>query len=223
MKLIEPHHLVDIAALALAAGADLRTELIYADAGHPLNQTFKTAIYTPSAKMWMHHDLAKIVIDAARRANDRGYRLVLTDCLRTTDAQARMGDTPIVRANPHWVADGPNRLISPPGAGAHPRAMAVDIYVETLSGQLIDMGTPLDYFSTNPADNPAARDYKFPPAIIANRRMLDDWMLGAAEKNDMKLVLLPSEWWDFRFPADVYEQYAPLSDADLPVHMKMCS
>ncbi len=222
MKLIKPDDLVDIAARAHDSGVDLRTDLIYADAAHPLNQTFCTAIYRPDARMWMHRDLAPVVLKAAARANDAGYRFVLTDCLRTTDAQARMAQTPIVRANPHWTAPGPGMLLSPPGAGAHPRGMAVDILVETLEGVELDMGTQLDHFSEDPADNPAARDYRMPPAIAANRILLEGWMMDAAHATGRPILPLPSEWWDFRFPSEIYEQYAPLSDADLPPHMKMC-
>ncbi len=32
---------------------------------------------------------------------------------------------------------------------------------------------------------------------------------------------LPQEWWDFRLPAEIFEQYAPLSDAELPPQMRM--
>lgn len=223
MKLIQATDLVDIQVAADAAGIRLRSDLIYADAGHPLNQTFAEAIYSPNAKMWMHKDLAEIVLLAAGRANAEGFRFVLTDCLRTTDAQQRMAETKIVQANPHWTAPGPGMLLSPPGFGAHPRAMAVDILLEDREGNAIDMGTALDHFSTDPNDNPAARDYPFPPNILANRKLLEGLMTGAA--NDLGKVIVPlaSEWWDFRFPADVYEQYAPLSDSDLPDHMKMCA
>jgi len=223
MKLIDPSHLVDIQAVADAAGIRLKTDLIYADAAHPLNNTFREAIYRADATMWIHKNLAEIVMLAARRANDHALRFVLTDCLRTVDAQARMAQTVIVKANPHWTAPGPKMLLSLPGGGAHPRGMAVDIYLEDRDGHTIDMGTQLDHFSTDPSDNPAARDYPFPPQIMANRKLLENFMVDAAKDLGGEIYPLPSEWWDFRFPAHVYEQYAPLSDKDLPEHMKMCS
>jgi D-alanyl-D-alanine dipeptidase len=156
---------------------------------------------------------------AAAAANKQGFRFVLTDCLRTTDAQARMADTKIVQANPHWR----DVLLSSPGKGAHPRAMAVDILLEDRNGDVIDMGVPLDYFSTDPNDNPAARDYPFPPRIQANRKLLEGLMVSSAQELGHEILPLPSEWWDFRFPPSVYEQYAPLSDSDLPPEMKMCA
>lgn len=223
MKVIEAKDLVDIQAAADSAGIRLRTDLIYADAAHPLNQTFAEAIYTSRAKMWMHKELADVVLRAAAAANKQGLRFVLTDCLRTTDAQERMMQTKTVRANPHWTAPGPGMLLSPPGAGAHPRAMAVDILLEDRDGNVIDMGTQLDHFSTDPAVNPAARNYPFPPHIMANRKLLEQLMVSAAQELGREILPLPSEWWDFRFPARVYENYAPLSDSDLPDHMKMCA
>jgi len=221
MKRIDPSDLLDIAAMAHIQGVDLRTDLIYADAAHPLNSTFCEAIYHPDAKLWLHRDLAAVVLTAASTANTADYRFVVTDGLRTIDAQARMMETDIVRANPHWTVPGPDMLLSQPGGGGHPRAMAVDIYLETLAGQVVDMGTVLDYFSTNPADNPAARDYTFPADILANRAMLEGWMMDAARAHNTPLLPLPSEWWDFRLPPEIFNEYAPLADADLPPAMRM--
>lgn len=224
MKSIDPTDLLDLAAEARARRVDLRCDLIYAQADHPLNCTFKEAIYRHDARLWLYRDLAEIVLEAAKLCrNVHGLRFVVTDGLRTTDAQRRMMDTAIVKANPHWIADGPKMLLSRPGGGGHPRGMAVDIYLEAMDGTAIDMGTPLDYFSTDPDDNPAARDYKgFPEAVYANRALLETLMTDAAKAQSVKLLPLPSEWWDFRLTPEFYESYAPLSDADLPPHMRLC-
>ncbi len=190
---------------------------------HPLNHVFREPIYRKDARMWMHRDLAEIVLRAAHRCyTDTGLRFVLLDCLRTTDAQRRMADTKIVKANPHWTAPGPGQLLSNPGEGAHPRAMAVDIMLVRTDGTPLDMGTVFDHFSTDPADNPAARDYPVSPEVAANRALLNAYMVDAARDLDREIWLLPSEWWDFRFPPSVYNAYAALSDADLPEPMKMC-
>lgn len=220
MKSIDPNDLINIEAEAIARGVDLRVDLIYAQADHPLNSTFKEAIYRPDAKLWLYRDLAEIVLLAAQNCP---YRFVVTDGLRTMDAQQRMIDTAIVRANPHWVADGPNMLLSKPGGGGHPRGMAVDIYLEDKHGHVLDMGTVLDYFSTDPADNPAARSYKgLAPEAYRNRTLLDTAMMEAAKTLGTPILPLPSEWWDFRLEPDFYNSFSPLCDADLPQHMRMC-
>ena len=223
MKRIDPHDLTDLDAAARACGIDLRCDLIYAQAAHPLNSTFCEAIYRPDARLWLHRDLAAITLLAATRAAAHGIRFVVTDGLRTVDAQTRMLHTAIVRANPHWTRPGPDMLLSQPGGGGHPRGMAVDIYLERMDdGRVIDMGTPLDYFSTDPRHNPAARAYPCPPAVLANRALLTGLMLRAARDLGHALVPLASEWWDFRFPSDVINAHAPLHDADLPPDMRMC-
>jgi D-alanyl-D-alanine dipeptidase len=47
-------------------------------------------------------------------------------------------------------------------------------------------------------------------------------MMDAAEQAGVELFPLPQEWWDFRLPAEIYGQYAPLADEDLPPAMRMC-
>ena len=42
--------------------------------------------------------------------------------------QTAMGKTQIVKDNPDWLEE-PNRMVSPPGNGAHPRGMAIDVCV----------------------------------------------------------------------------------------------
>ncbi len=224
MTLIQARDLVDIQHAADARGIKLRHIMVYALPDHPLNHVFKEAIYRPGAKMWVHQDLAEIVLLAAERCwVEKQLRFVLLDCLRTVDAQARMAQTKIVQANPHWTTPGPGQLLSNPGEGAHPRAMAIDIMLEDAHGNALDMGTVFDHFTLDPSDNPAARDYPMPDHVQANRDLLNHYMLDAARTLGRDLWLLPSEWWDFRFKPEVYNAYAPLSDADLPDAMKMCS
>lgn len=135
----------------------LRTDLAYAKDD---NLLFGERIYRPDAGLWLHLDLAKITENAARKIHQaHGWRLVVYDGLRTTDAQARMLRTQRVEDNPRWLEEP--RLLSPPGAGGHPRGMAVDVGLEDSSGQIVDMGTPFDFLAPSPeaAHNPAHRDY----------------------------------------------------------------
>lgn len=223
MTLIEPSDLVDIEAAARDAGIRLKVVLAYSHAVPALNHVFREPIYRADARMWVHRDLARIVLRAADSCQrETGLIFVLLDCLRTVDAQARMAACSVVRQNPHWTQPGPGQLLSNPGEGAHPRGMAIDIMLEHPDGTPVDMGTVFDHFSEDPHDNPAARDYPCPPDVAANRDLLNRYMLDAARTCGHDLWLLPSEWWDFRFPPAVYSRYAPLRDADLPAHMRMC-
>lgn len=200
----------------------LRIDLVYADAAHPEN-IFGTNIYRKDARLWLHREFADVVLLAAKIVNERwGGTLVLKDGLRTTEAQQAMQETDIVKANPQWSAEGPNRLLSPPGRGGHPRGMAVDATIAGPDGTEWDMGTPFDHLTTDPANNPAARAYKdLPPHVLENRRKLQDAFTEAAAHLGVEILPLPAEWWDFRFPADYSNRFAPISDKDLPPAMRM--
>lgn len=197
-------------------------DLVYADAAHPEN-IFQTALYRPGARLWLHKDFAAIVLRAAEICHERWDGIfILKDGLRTVEAQQAMQETAIVKANPHWCADGPNRLLSPPGRGGHPRGMAVDVTVSSEDGTPWDMGTAFDHLTTDPADNPAARTYrKLPDHVLENRNRLALCFTEGAAELGRPVLPLPAEWWDFRFPASYSEQFAPLSDQDLPPEMRM--
>ncbi len=200
----------------------LRVEVAYARAD---NLLFGETIYRPDAKLWLHRDLAEIVLEASKICMQlHGFKFVLYDGLRTTDAQEKMLHTQRVKDNPQWLEEP--RLLSPPGMGGHPRGMAIDITLEDKNGQLLDMGTPFDFLAANPKPlhNLAHRQHpKTPKQAVFNRSYLAQSMLTAAEKFGRKILPLPEEWWDFRLPPDVFNEYAPLADADLPAEMRMVS
>lgn len=197
-------------------------DLVYASPVHARNM-FSRALYYPQARLWLHEDLARIVLRAASRLNrQHKWTLQLKDGLRTVEAQALMNNTDIVKANPQWTAPGEKRLISPPGGGAHPRGMAVDICVLDQQGGELDMGTPFDHFTRDPDQNPAGRHYTALPADILERRgIVEEAFTASAASLGLVVLPLASEWWDYRFPAAVYNRYEPLSDADLPPYMQM--
>jgi D-alanyl-D-alanine dipeptidase len=199
----------------------IKVDVVYAKPQHPDNM-FKTKIYRPAAKMWGHCELVPIILAAAQLCfKKRGWIYEVKDCLRTVEAQALMSETDIVKANPQWLQE-PGRLLSPPGAGGHPRGMAVDIVLVDKNGDEIDMGTPFDYLTEDRDNNPAARGYtKFSTAILDNRRALEESMMQAAAEAGRELLPLPQEWWDFRFPKSYSDQFEPIRDADLPPEMRM--
>ncbi len=181
------------------------------------NLLFGESIYKKSAQLWLYKDLAEIVFLASKYCFEKHkMRFILYDGLRTTNAQEAMMRTKRALDNPHWL-DKP-RLLSPSGAGGHPRGMAIDIGLEDQSGKLLDMGCAFDCLSEQ-----AHRKYKHSPKIMSNRKILDNSMASAAQKLNMPLSLLLEEWWDFRLPPKIYECYKPLSDNDLPKHMRLMS
>jgi D-alanyl-D-alanine dipeptidase len=212
----------DLVAMdTVADETPLRIDLVYAQAAHPEN-IFKQALYRPQARLWLHREFAAVVTLAAKRCyKETGLVFVLKDGLRPVEAQTLIRETPIVKANPHWIQD-PTRLLSDPGKGGHPRGMAVDVVLETKDGKLVDMGTRFDHLSPDPAINPARRDFLgISEDAKRNRQILENFMVAAARDLGKPLLPLPSEWWDFRFPGDYSERYAPISDCDLPPDMRM--
>lgn len=199
----------------------LRIDLAYRK---PAPDNIFGVIYRPGARLWLSQYLAKIVLIASASCfKNHKLQMVLYDGLRTVEAQKRMGKSPIVQKNPQWL-EGPSRLLSPPGAGAHPRGMAIDLSLEMPAGKALEMGTAFDYLAPQPdsARNPAHRDYKdLSDAAKANRQKLDHAMKSAANALKIPLLALPQEWWDFRLPETIYNGYAPLSDENLPVQMRM--
>jgi len=184
-------------------------------------------IYREGAGLWLHEDMAAIVERAAQHAGQAGFGLLLYDGLRTIEAQAAMQKSPVVQANPHWLEDSREtggRLLSPPGAGAHPRGMAIDLTLTDHDGAPLDMGTEFDFLAADScaAYNPAHREHPdLSESVRTNRAALNSFMIRAASDLSMRLLLLPQEWWDFRFAPEIYEQYAPLSDDALPPAVKM--
>lgn len=191
-------------------------DLVYANANHPRN-IYGETIYHHKSKLWAHKAIAAVTVLAARILNQKtNYTFNLKDCLRTTDAQIAMTKTQIVKNNPDWLKE-PNRMVSPPGSGAHPRGMAIDVCVLNSDGREIDMGTPFDDMDPRSYRSCGA----LPKAILRNRRLLEDAFMASAKVLGVDFLPLPSEWWDFRFPKKIYRHYKPLSDKDLPPKMQM--
>ncbi len=177
------------------------------------NLLFGERIYKSDARLCLHKILAEIVFVAANNCyNIHGLHFVLYDGLRTIDAQKAMMQTQRAIKNPHWIEKP--RMLSPVGSGGHPRGMAIDIGLITPKGEILDMGCAFDHL-----DKKAHRNYKHPQNIMNNRNILNECMANAAKQLEVPILLLPEEWWDFRLPPHIYEQYAPLSDSDLPENM----
>lgn len=218
LKIIRPDQLVNMHD---HTDSNIRIDLAYA---RDDNYLFGECIYKEDAQLFIYEALGDIVLDVAQSVKEQGYRLVLYDSLRTSDAQARMLETQNVKDNPQWLEEP--RLLSPPGKGAHPRGMAVDCSLETMDGELLDMGTVFDFLAEDASAevNAAHRAHPYlSDTVKANRKILDDAFDAAAHKLGIALFPLPQEWWDFRLPPAYTDRYAPLSDADLPPHMRMCS
>lgn len=208
---IPPEHLVCMNDLA--DSCFFRIKLAYAKDD---NLLFSERIYKKDAKLWLYKELAQIVCCAAQKCYEKhNMRFVLYDGLRTIEAQETMMRTKRAIENPQWMTEP--RMLSLPGSGGHPRAMAIDIGLESENGAVIDMGSNFDFMGEE-----SHREYPhLRPETKQNRAILDNAMVQASQNLDIGLTLLPEEWWDFRLPKAFYQKYAPLSENDLPEEMRM--
>ena len=199
-------------------------DVVYADKDHPEN-VFGCALYHKDAQIYLHKRLADIVLKAAELAQADGFQMIVKDGLRPMEAQDAMGQSPIAIKHPEWLEEP--RLISPAGAGGHPRGMAVDVTLrDNKTGEDLDMGTPFDCFPEDKSAGiwPAHREYTdLPELCLQNRKRLDGYMLDGAGFCNEALLPLRAEWWDFRFYPELSSQYAPISDKDLPANMRLCA
>lgn len=197
----------------------LQTELVYSLPDHPSNHFGQ--IYHPGARLlWLHKDLAAVVLAAARILNEaRGWKVILCDGLRPVEAQEKMRQKNVTTPD----------MLALPGQGAHPRGLAIDLVILDEKETKIDMGTEFDYFPPDPrADNPAARDYPdfgAPARTLAvwqNRAALEGAMRWAASRLAFPLWPLPHEWWDFRSEKAHFEKRRAFHESDLyPVQRLM--
>ncbi len=184
--------------------APFTIDLVYAQPQHPDNHF--PGLYRPDAQLFVHKLLLPTLLEAARLAYARhGWTLCFLDCFRSIEAQAKMSACGFLPA-----------LVSTPGRGGHPRGMAVDVTVKGL-----DFGTPFDFFTDDLVQNLAARHWPHQPHIMQNRAQLDACLFDAAMANGLQLEGYAEEWWDYRLPRALFEQYAPVSEADLPPAMRL--
>jgi D-alanyl-D-alanine dipeptidase len=196
----------------------IEVDLIYAKKHDPLNQ-FSELYHNESKLLWVHKDLASITLLASTLAERLfGWTLRLYDSLRPVEAQQKMAEY-------HF----PPSLVSLPGVGAHPRAMAIDLAPFDSEQNVVEMGTVFDYFALDPDNyNPASRDHvHFTKDIIKNRRIWENRqrlsfvMYQAAALTEQEILVLPQEWWDYRFPPKQTERFAPLQESDLLPYQRL--
>ena len=218
MKSLDVDDLVPLNAFSKTSPIEI--DPVYAKSSHPDNH-FRELYHPEASVIWAQKDLAVVTLLAAQ-LGQRLYgwdRLKINDCLRPVEAQERMaayGYHPL--------------LVSKPGSGAHPRAMAIDIEPREKNGELVRMGTPFDHFVADPErdDNPAARNFtKFAGSasdastLWLNRQKLEFTMRTAATMTGQTIWPLPQEWWDFRFPETLHSKYKPLKEADLHPYQRL--
>lgn len=132
-----------------------------------------------------------------------GYRLLVFDAWRPYAVQKGLYDTyyeQLHKQNPQWsaekLAEETRFYVSPPSTdimnpSVHASGGAVDVTITDADGNMLDMGTAFDDFTS--LANTAAFEQSDNETVRNNRRMLYNCMLAAGFTN------LPSEWWHYDY------------------------
>ena len=166
---------------------DVRTELRYATENNFTGQI----IYTFS-DAWLRYGTVQKLAKAQELLAEQGYSLLIWDAFRPTAAQWKLWE---VFPDPVYVAN-PEK-----GYSSHSRGNTVDVTLVTSDGELVEMPTEFDDFSSL-----ADRDYSDVPEEAAQNALLLETVM-----TDCGFKPYSGEWWHFS-DTDAY----PVEDSFIP-------
>lgn len=160
--------------------ADYSREFAY-DMRYATDNNFLKAKVYDCAECYTRVKTAKALIAANEDFRAAGVRIRFFDCYRPNSVQYKMWK---IVPNPQYVAN-------PVKGSIHNKGGAVDITLETLDGQVLDMGTDFDFFGKR-----AYHDMTdLPQIILKNRKLLKETM----EKHGFWSIR--TEWWHYNLSA----------------------
>lgn len=132
-------------------------------------------------RCFVHPTLHSRIQDAAIAVGTRkpGYKLVMLDCYRPVSVQYIMAA--LVR-DPQWVAQP-----RPPQFGGHNGGIAVDVTLKNDLGQIVDMGSGFDEFSSRSVFKAAG--------LSQSQRELRQILRDSMKAGGLKAY--DGEWWHF--------------------------
>jgi zinc D-Ala-D-Ala dipeptidase len=190
----------------LSPSASFNVELVYSDEKHPYNIFVTDAqetAYITHADFIVSRPIA-LILSHVEKFLPPAMTLRVYDCLRPIEAQAFMKqfkDSLNIEHN----------MLSDPGMGGHPRAMAIDCALVPMNAAYgvcaTDYGTAFDDLNFIMLDDGSkiAQSHRNNLKSISfmakqNRLHLEVIMQKAALAAKIPLMPLPQEWWDFRLP-----------------------
>ena len=172
---------------------DVKIELKYATADNFTGQP----VYRSSANCYLHSDAANALNRAVQLAKTQGYRFIIYDAFRPSEAQWKLWEhTP-----------DPNFLADPRRGSPHSRGVAVDLTLARWDWTVLDMGTGFDEF-----------------ASLSHHGRLD--VNAEAQRNRLLLMgimttagwdFYRNEWWHYQLFQS--RSYPVISDADAGTSM----
>lgn len=149
----------------------------------------KTILYDSLFNIYLHPLAAKKLVDAQKRlkAIKPNCSLLVYDAVRPLSVQNKMYK---VVQNTKYAA----YVANPARTGLHNYGMAVDLTICDEKGNILDMGTPFDYFGSAAGINKETELVEkgvLSEKQIANRKLLRNIMISAG------FLTIRGEWWHF--------------------------
>jgi D-alanyl-D-alanine dipeptidase len=162
---------VDLAVFA----PQIRQDIKYATADN-----FVGKVLYPCGRCLLRPAVARQLLAVQQSLEPQGYGLLVHDCYRPLDVQWVM-----------WEAIPDKRYVSDPNKGSmHNRGTAVDLTLVDAQGNVLDLGTPYDFFGPE-----AWPEYtSLPPEVLERRRVLAEAMVAQGFRP------IRTEWWHFSLP-----------------------
>ena len=160
--------------------ADYSDDFAYEMRYATTNNFLQAAVY-PCGECYTRVKTARALLSANAVLKELGYRIRFFDCYRPNSVQYKMWE---LVPNPQYVAN-------PVKGSVHNRGGAVDITLESLEGEVLEMGTDFDFFGPE-----AHHDYlEHPQVVLRNRTILKETM----ESHGFQSIR--TEWWHYNLKA----------------------
>lgn len=188
-KLMEQYGLVDIRSL----NSSIKVDLKYSSKDNFIGEDMYGSLNT----CYLQRDFARRVAKAQDELTrlHPGYSLLIYDGGRPMSVQRKMYER---------VANTPLRIYVAPAkqGGRHNYGVAVDLTIVNDRGEVLDMGTPFDYFGEEAhigSEDALVKSGRFKAVVKGNRALLQRVMRSA----DMRPY--DKEWWH-------YQELIPMSE-----------
>lgn len=174
--------LVDIKTLDPEIVVDLK----YATEDNFMDQN----VYGELRRCYMQKDAAEMLVQAQInvREADSSLSLIVFDGVRPRSVQRKMWA--IVKGTDQ------QKYVAPPGGtgSMHNYGAAVDLSLVDANGELVDMGTPYDFFG--PLAQPRYEDKYMKEGKLTKKQLQSRWLLRKAMRK-AGFHMIMSEWWHF--------------------------
>lgn len=188
-KLMEQYGLVDIRSL----NSSIKVDLKYSSKDNFIGEDMYGSLNT----CYLQRDFARRVSKAQDELTrlHPGYSLLIYDGGRPMSVQRKMYER---------VANTPLRIYVAPAkqGGRHNYGVAVDLTIVNDRGEVLDMGTPFDYFGEEAHignEDALVKSGRFKAVVKGNRALLQRVMRSAGMRPYDK------EWWH-------YQELIPMSE-----------